>query len=404
VVYEVLAAPTELPYFGHAISLDNPGGGGELLADPSGMVGMARRRKNSGHWIEAVVPLVGLPILALVVLSGAPGAIAAFFSAPLPVLMLGALLALAALIVYWVFKYTNTSAWEFGSQRTLRTTQPLRSVDMTTLESMDQNTAADTEADPGADTDDKPYAPEVWVSPSPIIIRPESPFTAADPMSPEVTGQAGRARPWSGQTAGWEARHTPDQEAGGAKRTPTPSGCNAADLVDRLHSIDWFQFEKIVARIYEKQGFAVTRRGGANPDGGIDMIIEANGVRKGVQCKQWKQWKIRERTVRELVGALRIEGLDQGVFVTLGGGSNPARELAARQGIEIVEADQLARWLEEVDARYDPEMLDLLNGRSKLCPKCESEMVLRTNRTDPNSQFWGCSTYPRCHFTMPLAE
>jgi hypothetical protein len=54
-------------------------------------------------------------------------------------------------------------------------------------------------------------------------------------------------------------------------------------LAAQLKAIDWYQFEQIIAAIYEKRGLSVTRRGGANPDGGIDMIIE----RIGVQCKHW---------------------------------------------------------------------------------------------------------------------
>ena len=36
------------------------------------------------------------------------------------------------------------------------------------------------------------------------------------------------------------------------------------------------------------------------------------------------------------------------------------------------------------------------------CPKCGSEMVLQTARkgAHPGSQFWGCSTYPRCRGTL----
>src|SRR5262245_4171820 len=34
------------------------------------------------------------------------------------------------------------------------------------------------------------------------------------------------------------------------------------------------------------------RRGGANPDGGIDLVIERDGQRSAVQCKQWKTWNV----------------------------------------------------------------------------------------------------------------
>jgi hypothetical protein len=75
-------------------------------------------------------------------------------------------------------------------------------------------------------------------------------------------------------------------------------------LSERLHRIDWFQFEKLMAAVYKKLDYAVTLRGGANPDGGIDMIIEKDGVRSAVQCKHWKTRDVEVRTVRELLGAM----------------------------------------------------------------------------------------------------
>ena len=75
---------------------------------------------------------------------------------------------------------------------------------------------------------------------------------------------------------------------------------NTAELLERLRAIDWFQFEKIVALAYEKLGYTVTRRGGANPDGGIDLVIEKDGETAAVQCKQWKTWfAIRKSRRRE---------------------------------------------------------------------------------------------------------
>ena len=58
--------------------------------------------------------------------------------------------------------------------------------------------------------------------------------------------------------------------------------------------------------------------------------------------------------------------------------------------------------LAAVDASYNPEILELLNDERKYCPKCESEMVLRTAKAAPTNQFWGCSKYPRCRYILPL--
>jgi restriction endonuclease Mrr len=65
-----------------------------------------------------------------------------------------------------------------------------------------------------------------------------------------------------------------------------------AKLLEQLRSIDWFQFEKLVALSCRTLGYRVTRRGGANPDGGIDLVIEKDGPHYAVQCRHWKTWNV----------------------------------------------------------------------------------------------------------------
>lgn len=40
---------------------------------------------------------------------------------------------------------------------------------------------------------------------------------------------------------------------------------------------------------------------------------------------------------------------------------------------------------------------------TSICPKCASKLVLRTVKSGPNteSQFFGCSAFPKCRFTRP---
>ena len=182
-----------------------------------------------------------------------------------------------------------------------------------------------------------------------------------------------------------------------------PAAPSTAELVEQLRAIDWFQFEKLVASMYRKLGYAVTRRGGANPDGGIDLVIERGGRLTAIQCKQWKAWNVGVKAMREFLGALTDAGIPNGIFVTLRGYTGDAKQLADKHGIEIVNETGLVRLLEMTDARFDPEILEIFRDKRKVCPKCESEMVLRTaaKGADPGRQFWGCSTYPRCRFIMP---
>lgn len=178
-----------------------------------------------------------------------------------------------------------------------------------------------------------------------------------------------------------------------------------ADLIEQLRAIDWFQFEKVVALTYRKLGHTVTRRGGANPDGGIDLVIEKDGQRAAVQCKQWKTWNVGVKAVREFLGALTDARIERGIFVTLGGYTGDAKQLADKHGIAMLNEAELAAMLESVDAEFDPEVLALLDDARKFCPKCESEMIKRTAKKGigTGSKFWGCSQYPRCRFKMPIS-
>jgi hypothetical protein len=186
-------------------------------------------------------------------------------------------------------------------------------------------------------------------------------------------------------------------------RSESTAPQTTAELLERLRSIDWFQFEKLVGFVYRKLGYTVTRRGGANPDGNIDLFIQKDGHRTAVQCKQWKTWNVGVKAVREFLGALTDAGIPNGVFITLCGYSGEAKQLADKHGIEIVNETGLAHMLESTGAVSDPEVLALLRDTRKFCPKCESEMLLRTatKGLGAGKQFWGCSAFPSCRFTMP---
>jgi ssDNA-binding Zn-finger/Zn-ribbon topoisomerase 1/Na+-transporting methylmalonyl-CoA/oxaloacetate decarboxylase gamma subunit len=188
---------------------------------------------------------------------------------------------------------------------------------------------------------------------------------------------------------------------------PSPEKpASTAELIERLRSIDWFQFEKVVALTYRKLGYSVSRRGGANPDGGIDLVIRKDETTSAVQCKHWRNRDVGVRHLREFLGALTDAKIQKGIFVTLCGYSGESKQLAEKHGIEILNETGLARMLELTDIMSTTEAARILSDRQKVCPKCEREMVLRTASKGPGAgkQFWGCSGYPKCRFTMQLSS
>jgi hypothetical protein len=172
-------------------------------------------------------------------------------------------------------------------------------------------------------------------------------------------------------------------------------------ISEKLRNIDWFQFEKLIELIYQRRGFSVKRLGGANPDGGVDLIIESSNEKFVVQCKHWRKWTVGVRHIREFLGTLTDSGISKGIFVTLIGYSADAKQLADKHGIQILNESDIVRILEDSGLMYSNEIYSLISDQRKFCPKCEKEMVLRTARVKGN-QFWGCSSFPRCRFVINI--
>jgi restriction system protein len=197
----------------------------------------------------------------------------------------------------------------------------------------------------------------------------------------------------------------PDQPVSSAAPTrPTRQVEDSGELLDRVRHIDWFQFEQVVGLVYRKLGYSVERRGGAHPDGGIDLVITNDGERTAIQCKHRKTWNVGVKTVREFLGALADAGLKRGALVTLGGYTAEAAQLAQKHGIELIHEPVQPPLLEQTDALSDPKIQTTLADRRKFCPKCESEMVLwtATRGSKVGQRFWGCSSYPKCRFTLQV--
>jgi predicted RNA-binding Zn-ribbon protein involved in translation (DUF1610 family) len=170
-------------------------------------------------------------------------------------------------------------------------------------------------------------------------------------------------------------------------------------LSEKLRKIDWFQFEKLMELIYRQRGYSVSRQGGANPDGGVDLIVSRDNEKFVVQCKQWRKWKVALKDIREFLGALTDHKVSKGVYITLQGYTGEARQFAAKHGIELFDESDLIRMIESSGVTYSHEVSELFASKEKCCPKCGEQMIVRTAKANAN-KFWGCSTYPRCHYTM----
>ncbi|MCF3648726.1 restriction endonuclease [Synoicihabitans lomoniglobus] len=171
------------------------------------------------------------------------------------------------------------------------------------------------------------------------------------------------------------------------------------EVEQALEKIDWFQFEKFCEALFSAEGFQVDRKGGAHPDGGVDLVVSKDGLSALIQCKHWKTWQVQEKVVRELLGSMTHFGVQQAAIFCLRGGTEPARNFAAQHEIDIVDAAELGK---RAVAMLGTDSLNrVLDSRSKHCPKCESPMVERNGKFGP---FWGCSQFPRCRGKLEVGK
>lgn len=159
---------------------------------------------------------------------------------------------------------------------------------------------------------------------------------------------------------------------------------------EAVRKLTWSELELVVGQAYRSQQYVVTERGGAQPDGGIDLDLWRAGERVIVQCKQWKR-QVPVEKVRELLGVVTGEGAVRGILVAPGGFTRAAHEFAAGKPIELVDAEGILRLKRQTST---PDQVDLVPA-PPACPTCGKPMVQRVARkgAGAGSAFWGCSTY-----------
>lgn len=169
----------------------------------------------------------------------------------------------------------------------------------------------------------------------------------------------------------------------------------------KIEEIDWFQFEKVTEIVLRSQGYDVRRFGGANPDGGVDMIAARNGVRTAVQCKQRRNQRIGVAVARELVGAMHDRKIEKGMIVCSHDLTTEAEEFARRNGLRVMASAEIRCAIVELQGSDRAAVDAIFDDPGKVCPKCGSEMVMREPQHGENwNPFWGCKRYPKCRQQM----
>jgi restriction system protein len=168
-----------------------------------------------------------------------------------------------------------------------------------------------------------------------------------------------------------------------AKRLWTRSQLSRATTLAGLKELTWRDLEAVVGEAYRRQGYAVTQRGGPQPDGGIDLELRRDGERLIVQCKHWLNREVPVQKVRELLGVVAAERANGGILVAIGDVTSEARNFATGQPITLIDGQAFARLAQSIDGprRVVEATLAKSTDCSPLCPAVRKDDAAKDSST-----------------------
>jgi restriction system protein len=158
------------------------------------------------------------------------------------------------------------------------------------------------------------------------------------------------------------------------------------------------EFEEYIADLFSRLGYKAHAVGKSH-DGGIDVIAEKDGVKNYIQCKKYTNKTVSVGALRDFYGALadRIAN-GKSYFITTYEFTLEAVKFAEDKPIELVDQFKLLKYIKLTEQQENKEKISL---PSKICPKCGAELIEKHGKF---GKFWGCSTYPKCHFTESIDD
>jgi len=182
--------------------------------------------------------------------------------------------------------------------------------------------------------------------------------------------------------------------------------------LDVINSLEWKRFEELCAEYYCLKGYKikVTPLGA---DGGVDIYLYENrspdkilGI---VQCKAWTDKPVGVKEIRELYGVMTDIGCRLGVFITLKGFTKDAEQFSKGKHIILTDAPSLLKLIQGLSEPTQQVLLSKMTDgdfRTPSCPNCGIKLVSRKARgsNSASNEFWGCSNFPRCRYTMRMKK
>jgi restriction system protein len=117
--------------------------------------------------------------------------------------------------------------------------------------------------------------------------------------------------------------------------------------VASLFELNPREFEEYITELFKLLGYEKVTLTPQMNDKGIDILMEKNGKRYGVQCKRHKGI-IGSPAIQSFLGAMQHAQTSHGFFVTTSTFSLEAEKMASQHPIELVDSIKLAQMIQQV--------------------------------------------------------
>lgn len=124
------------------------------------------------------------------------------------------------------------------------------------------------------------------------------------------------------------------------------------ELLNNLQNVDEYEFEKLIADLWEKRGWNTTRTTGSR-DNGIDVIAEKNAPfyqKQLIQAKRWATKKVGSPKIQQYSSLKQqMSDVDTVIVVTTSSFTSQARKTAEQLNVKLIDGETLLSIIEECD-------------------------------------------------------
>ena len=168
-----------------------------------------------------------------------------------------------------------------------------------------------------------------------------------------------------------------------------------------LREIEWHRFEQVVAA-YERELGNAAELTDFGPDGGVDVRVFDQGSRtpkRIIQCKAHSK-PIGVSLVREFLGVMILQKIQQGTFYTTGSYSDDAlATFQSAPALELINGSTFLNLIEALPVSAQLRLFDVATEgdyTTPTCPSCGVKMITKTFDGDLAEGKWVCRNFPRC--------